>query len=270
MTAAPPQTRLRELAAELDWPPTPDLAGGVLARIEADGPAPARASGAATDGGHRRRMPLQLGRRRPMSPELGRRRARAAVAAVVALLVAGAVVEPVRSAVLDVLGIAGRDRVIHVPSPPDTSRPALDRGATTTLARARERVGFVIGLPRALAAPSEVRVSDAIAGGAVTLVYPDAMLLEFEGGLDPVLQKRVGAGARARSVTVAGEPGFFITGVRELDVLDREGHPVQARRGLARADALVWQRGGVAYRLETRAGLRHALVIARSVDPNAD
>ena len=236
------EDRLRELAADVDWPPTPDLAGAVLARIEADAPAPRRSLLA-----------------------LGRSRARAVVAAVVALLVAGAIVEPVRSAVLDVLGIAGRDRVIRVPGPPDTSRPALDRGAPTTLELARRRVSFPIRLPRALGAPREVRISDAIAGGAVTLVYPDATLLEFEGGLDPVLQKRVAAEAQARTVTVAGGPGLFITGLRELDILDRDGHVVQARGALASADTLVWQRDGVAYRLETRGGLRRALEIARSV-----
>ena len=108
------EDRLREFATDVDWPPTPELAAGVLARIEASAPAPRRSLIA-----------------------LGRRQLRAVVAAIVAGLVAGALVEPVRSAVLDVLGIAGRDRVIRVPGPPDTSRPALDRGAPTTLELAR-------------------------------------------------------------------------------------------------------------------------------------
>ncbi|MDX6683608.1 MAG: hypothetical protein QOG94_3647, partial [Solirubrobacteraceae bacterium] len=113
--------------------------------------------------------------------------------------------------------------------------------------------------------PGAVRYSDSIAGGAVTLVYPRAALLEYQGGLDPVLQKRIGPGARARPVDVAGARGLFITGVREIDVLDRDRHVLQATRSIARADVLVWQRGGVAFRLETRDGLRRALAIARSI-----
>ncbi|MDX6679083.1 MAG: hypothetical protein QOE31_3135, partial [Solirubrobacteraceae bacterium] len=251
------------LAADVVWPPTPDLAERVVARIAAD---VAAEVGAGAGAGAR--TPARLRRPPRWSPLVLGHGPALAIAAILTLLVAGALVPPVRSAVLDVLGIAGRERVIRVPAAPDTSRPALDQGAPTTLALARRSVAFEIRLPRVLGAPREVRVSDAIAGRAVTLVYPDATLLEFAGGLDPVLQKRIGPGADARPVTVAGGlPGFFITGVRELDVLDREGHPVRARGSLARADTLVWQVRGVAYRLEARGGLRRALAIARSVDP---
>jgi hypothetical protein len=82
-----------------------------------------------------------------------------------------------------------------------------------------------------------------------------------------MLQKGIGAGARARPVRVAEAPGYFITGPREIAVLDRDGHMIPASRGLARGDALVWQRDGIAFRLEPREGLglRRALAIARSV-----
>jgi predicted ThiF/HesA family dinucleotide-utilizing enzyme len=188
-----------------------------------------------------------------------------AAAAIVALLIGGAVVAPVRSAVLDLLGIAGRERVVRVPGPPDRSRPALDVGRRTTLAAAQPRLAFAIRLPRALGAPREVRYSDAIAGGAVTLVYPGVALLETQGGTDPLFEKRIGPHARARSVAVAGTRGFFVTGAREITVLDRDANAIPATRSLARSDALVWQRDGVAYRLETRVGLRRALAIAASV-----
>ena len=52
------------------------------------------------------------------------------------------------------------------------------------------------------------------------------------------MMKRIGAAARARGVTVGGEP-VFVTGVRELEILDRDNHIVQARSSLARADTLV-------------------------------
>jgi hypothetical protein len=147
-----------------------------------------------------------------------------------------------------------------------TSRSELERGELTTLARAQQRLAFAIRLPRAFGVPREVRYSDSIAGGAVTLVYPRAALLEFQGGrYDAMLQKSLGPpSARARPVTVLGAPGFFITGAREIAVLDRDGHVLQATRSIALANVLVWQRRGVAFRLQTRDGLTRALAIARS------
>ncbi|HEV7807157.1 MAG TPA: hypothetical protein VGO80_15150 [Solirubrobacteraceae bacterium] len=264
------ESELRDLAAGLRWPPTPDLAERVLVRIEADEPAAASAPRSprspGSPGSFDAAARVVRARRPWLRPALALGHGSAvAVAAIVTLLVAGALVSPVRSAVLDVLGIAGRERVVRVPGAPDTSRPQLDAGRPTTLARAQQRLAFAIRLPRALGTPSAVRYSDSIAGGAVTLLYPRTALLEYEGGTEPVLLKRVGPSAHARPVDVGGAPGLFITGVREIDVLDRDGHVLQATRSIARADVLVWQRGGVAFRLETRDTMRRALAIARSI-----
>jgi hypothetical protein len=247
------EAELREHAINVRWPLTPDLAERVVARLEDGAGEPERAE-RRVGTGPRRRAPLVFGR----GPGV-------AAAAILTLLIVGALVAPVRSAMLDVLGIGGPDRIVRVPGPPDTSRPALDVGARTTLAAAQRRLAFAIRLPRALGPPREVRYSDAIAGGAVTLIGPGTALLETEGGIDPVLQKGIGPGAHARPVSVAGAPGYFITGARETAVLDRDGHMIPASRSLARGDALVWQRDGIAFRLETRGGLRRALAIARSV-----
>ena len=76
---------------------------------------------------------------------------------IVTLLIAGALVPPVRSAVLDALGIAGRESIVRVPGPPDTSHPPLDVGGRTTLQAAQRRLSFAIRLPRALGTPREVR-----------------------------------------------------------------------------------------------------------------
>jgi len=251
MTSGPPdgarrlEMQLHDLRADVRWPRTPDLAGDVVARLERGEAARARP------------------RRRP-GPAAGHGFAVAAVVAAM-LLIGGALVPPVRSAVLDALGIAGRDRVIVVPGAPDTSRPSLDRGARTTLPAAQRRLDFTIRLPRALGRPREVRYSDAIAGGAVTLIYPGAALLETQGGSSPLFEKRVGRRAAVRVVSVAGARALFITGAREISLLDRDGRSIAASRSLARSDALVWQRDGIAYRLETRGGLERALAIARSV-----
>ena len=64
---------------------------------------------------------------------------------------------------------------------------------------------------------------------------------------------------------VAGARGYFIEGEHEVVVLDREGRPVRGRLALVGADVLLWQRDGVAFRLETRAGLARALAVGRKV-----
>jgi hypothetical protein len=256
------ELELRELAAGERWPPTPDLADRVVALIAAP---PEAATGASASAGGAR-TPAHAPGRRWRPARLVFAKGPALVAAVIlTLLIAGALVPPVRSAVLDVLGIAGRESIVRVPGPPDTSRPELDFGERTTLRTAQRRLSFTIRLPRALGSPREVRYSDAIAGGAVTLIYPDFALLQIEGGTDPVLQKQLGRGSSIRAVNVAGAPGAYIRGAHELAVLDRDGRYIPATRSFVRGDVLVWQSGRVAYRLETRAGLQRALDVARSV-----
>jgi hypothetical protein len=110
-----------------------------------------------------------------------------------------------------------------------------------------------------------VRYSDSIAGGAVTLIYPDFALLETQGATDPVLLKQLGPDATARVVDVAGARGVYVRGAHEIAVLDRDGRYIPTTRSLVRGDVLVWARGGVAYRLETRAGRPRALQVARSI-----
>jgi len=250
MTSDRLDAELRELAEELRWPATPELADHVVARIASPDPDTS--------------MSRLRSRLRPSRLDLGHGPALVA-AAILTVLIVGASVPPVRSAVLDALGIAGRERVIRVPGPPDTSRPALDVGARTTLAAAQRRLAFTIRLPRALGPPRDVRYSDAIAGGAVTLIYPRIALLETQGGPDPVLQKQVGATSSVRAVSVAGAPGFYIRGAHEIAVLDRNGRFIPTTRSFVRGNVLVWQRGGVAYRLETPDGLSRALSVARTV-----
>jgi len=80
-----------------------------------------------------------------------------------------------------------------------------------------------------------------------------------------VLQKQIGQGASVRVVDVAGARGFYIRGPHEVAVLDRTGRFIPTTRSLVRGDVLVWQAGGVAYRLETRAGLSRGLAVARSM-----
>lgn len=225
---------LTALAAQTSWPPTPDLAN----RLELDAGTPPRRT--------------------------GRRRALGALVAG-ALLAVGAAAEPVRSAVEDVLGIGGTTRVERATRPPDATLPPLDLGQRATLAEIRRNVTFPLEVPGALGRPEEVRYSEQIAGGAVTLRYRRFALTLIEGTADPSLVKFAGPDTHVTGVSVGDGPAFFIRGTHEVALVDRRGFPITGSRRFEPANVLVFQQGSVAYRLQTRLGLARALAIARSV-----
>ena len=231
----------RELR-ELDpaWPSTPDVAAAVAGRLEG---AP---------------------RRRSMRPRLS-------VPALAALLLAcvvaaSAAVAPVRAEVRRLLGFAGGERVERVDRAPRAQRP-IDLGAPATLDDARRQAGFAIVLPDRLGAPDGVRVGGDLGAGAVSLLYgDDTILSEVPGGSSIGVAKRIGAAVRVRFVDIDGHAGFWVApGARTLVVPMPSGTAVLRRPAIAGAGVLLWDRGGVAYRLETRRPLVQALAIARSL-----
>ena len=122
------ERQLTQLGRELDWPETPDLGARVSARVrETARPA--------------RRRPARLG---GLLPPAGLRRS--LVIAVVGLLVlAGGVfaaVPGVRDAVLEFFGLQGAtiERREQLPTAPPRRPP--DVGGRTTLAEARDALGF--------------------------------------------------------------------------------------------------------------------------------
>ena len=230
---------LRALGRDREWPPTPDVATAVAPRL-----AP---------------------RRRPRFTW----RPAIALPAVLAVLVASvAIVPPARTAVLDLLGLAGGEEVIRVPTtptPPPTLAPG--RGRALTLAQARAAVAFPVRVPRALGPPPEVRLDPSLAGGAVSLIYGErAVLTAFRGRTLPYARKLVGRKTRVVATTVGGRRALFLTGAPVGWIaLDRNGNPQPRTARLVNANVLLFDRDGVGYRLETGAGLRRALQIARSL-----
>jgi hypothetical protein len=234
------EQELRALGAALEWPETPDLVPAVRARM-----APVRRP--------RRRW-------RPHGPLA------LAAAVLLVVIVATALVPPARSAVLRVLGLTGSARIVQAPRAPDVSRGPLELGRPIALAEARRRAPY-LRLPAGLGAPAQVRWSDRLAGGAVTLRWANGdALTEFQGRGIPFLEKFAGQATRVRHVRVGAARGYFLDGApHEVLVMDRNGIPVQGTRALARGNVLLWDAGPIAYRLETRRGLRHALAVAASL-----
>lgn len=237
------------LGSEVDWPPTPDLADVVRARIEAE-PAPrARRPRASW-------LPSALAARPALATTL---------VALLAALAATAAIPTARAAVLRLLGIEGAVRIVEVERLPlQGVGQMLDLGRPVALEEARALVPFRVRLPAGLGPPRDVRFSRSIAGGAVSVRYGrDLLLTQFQGSSTAFLKKLVEERTRVREVAVDGVRGVYLSGAPHVIVVaDRFGQAVPGESALVDADVLLWERDGVAYRLESRRGLAATLAVA--------
>lgn len=242
-------------ALSVEWPPTPDLVDGVLARIEPGVAAPRR-------------------RRRAWRPAL----AYGLAAILTAFGLTMAVSPDARSAVLEWLGLQGvaverREPVAPSPSP-GTLGSGLGLGTPVTLAEAREHSPFL----RLPAAPG-LREPDAIYVGraAVSLVYGEragypragttgaALLVqEFPARVGPFIQKSIGQGADLEQLSVDGAPAYFITGAHGFAYETADGVDFEDQR-LAGNTLLVERADGLLLRVEGEVSRDQAVAVARSV-----
>jgi hypothetical protein len=255
------EQQLARLRDDLVWPPTPDLAGAVAARIAGEPRGDrARRWPAPTGGGALGRVTAAL-----RGPRV-RTAAVAMLVAVVALAATLAAAPGVRARIADWLGI-GAVRIERVERLPDTSAAAgLGLGTRTTLAAARRTAGVPVPTITALGSPDAVYV-DRRSGGSASLVYlarpglpaatrgVGALLTMLPGGDPLVVKKLLGAGTSVQSVDVDGGLGVFVSG---------EPHVVSPPNRLA-GNTVLWVRGDTTYRLETALGRDAALRLARSV-----
>jgi len=234
------EERLSALAADVEWPATPDVAARV-------GPA---------------LMPHAERRRRSW---------RRWFAGLGVLVLGGLAVSPARSGLLDALGVSEGERIERVQTLPPLPRELPRRfapGARTTLDSARAAVDFPVRVPARLGAPPEVRISDAVPGGIVSLVYGDrAVLSQWRGGAVRYVAKTAGPGTEVRRADVDGAQAAFISGAPTYVVIEgADGRVVQGTATLTDANVLVWDDAhGIAHRLETRAGRDEAVRIAESL-----
>lgn len=229
---------LRELGRSLDFP-EPDLSASVVERLRAE-PAPRRP------------------RLRPV----------AVAFAVVALALAVAIaVPPARSAILDLLGLSGAtaERVETLPRAPRGADLAL--GRRVTLADAQGAVDYDVLAPPAQRA--RVYLDRAVPGGKISVVWRERgarlILAQFRGEGLPFVGKLVGRETRVEDVTVRGAPGAWVSGPRHLVLWrDARGRIREETRRLA-GNVLLWEQGGVTYRLEGEVSRTAALGIADSL-----
>jgi hypothetical protein len=231
------EERLRAL--EVEWPPTPDVAGPVRQRLAAEPSRP----------GVRRRL---------------------AIAVAAFLLAVGGVmaVPSARSTVLDWFGIGG-ETIERVPEQPTPAPTPLDLGAPLALP------GDAV-VPEALGEPDGVYRD---AAGILTLLYrpraglPEseesgagALLSQFRGRVEePLIRKLAGPDSTIERVTVDGERGYWLAGAAHGVLYeDPSGNIREAPQRLA-GPTLVWTRGDLTLRLEADIPKERALEIARSV-----
>jgi len=230
---------------ELDVPETPDLVPGVLAAIE-----PRRARGWAPP----------------------RRLALAVAVVLVALLGAALAIPEARSTLLRIFDIGGGriELVDELPEVPIQEDPETGLGDRSTLAEAKALGRFPL---RELEnEPDRVYLGDR---GTVWFLYGDPerpRLLVSQTPLAivdaPALQKKlVAQGTSVELVEVGGRPGAFLSGEPHFFFLvDADGNAVEDSARLAR-DVLLWDEGGVAYRLEGDFQLDDALELAGTLRP---
>jgi hypothetical protein len=266
---------LADLAAALEFPPTPDLAAAVTARLgETPAAAPAPPSPAARA-------------RRWLAGLAGWRRLAAAGLAVVLLAAAVLVASPgTREAVARRLGLRGIGVELGGPPPPTVTttpggRLELGLGDRVTLEEARRRVGWPVLVPAAagLGRPDAVYVNEAVpSGGRVDLVYrarpglpaspfTDVGLLitEFQGQPTPEFLKKVTAMGVVEQVTVGGEPGYWFSGEPHFFTYRDAAGTLREEQTRLAGNTLIWQRGDLTLRLEGELPKEEAIRFAESM-----
>lgn len=245
---------LRELGSGYPYPPTPNLAVAVRRRIVARPAAPVR------------RLSLWRDPRR------------LALAAAIVLVLAGAaaVINPTtRDAIAHFFHVRGV--IVSRVSPLPSLSPVtpLNLGRRATMADAQSAVAFTIRVPAELGAPDAVYVDTEVPGGEVALAYTPrpgiplvkqtglgALITEFRGDLIPgFLSKEVGPSTTLEETSVNGDPGWWIAGEPHLVFVQVGGTDHQVSLRMA-ANTLIWEHGGVTYRIESSLSRADAFRIA--------
>lgn len=198
------------------------------------------------------------------------------------LVVTLAAVPQVRAAADQFLQLRGIDifQTTATPTAPAASPAVPFPGERVSLDEARRRAPFLRAPvdPR-LGAPDQVYVDTIPAGDRVTLVYVSrqgipvsrdagvsAVVVAFRAQIDESLFAKVAVipGTRIDEVTVNGGRGFWLEGTpHQFFYRDSAGNPSPETLRLA-GNTLLWEQGGVTFRLEAQLDRDDALRIATS------
>lgn len=254
------EQRVRQIAKNFHYPTTPDLAV--------------------------RQRQLRAGVRIVMTPQR-RMRVGFMVAAVLVILIAALMASPARARVLDWMRIGAVRIFFSVPTPtaqlpaatdmpssqatiaPIPLQSILDIAGETSLAQAREQVGFPIRLP---AFPADLGEPDRVylqlvSVPVVVLVWMDSdqpdqvrMALSQTFSAQPIFEKY--DPKSLQETQVKGHRAVWVDG--DYFLVTRNGDAVMTRL-IDQGHTLIWDSGEITYRLETDEDLETAISIAESI-----
>ncbi len=240
----PLERELRRLAEAIAYPPTPSLAAAVRRRLEEAAARPA---------------PLPFWRLAAV-----RGFAAALAVALLAFALTLGISGGAREAVADFFG---RIRIFQTQESP-ANLPREVSGRPASLDEAGHFLGTPIRLPtqpEGIGAPDRVLLQQFGEFRAVVLEYlaprPPFLLFATSG----FIGKGLALGEAPKTVEGLGEGmAFWLEGLHIVEYYDTAGNVIQESRRAA-ANTLIWQQGGLTYRLEGNLSLDDALKIAESL-----
>jgi hypothetical protein len=222
---------LRDLGGEIAWPATPSL------RLELE--------------------PRRRGLRRPLA---------LAFAVLVAALAGVLALSPgARSAFLEIFRLEGAT-VERVETLPDVRVQRTDFGDRVPRDQAERLVGFEL-----VELAGEEADAVFVRGRVASLVYGDVerprlVLTQLRGSVYEGFVKKVGTrGTLVEEVTVAGEPGLFVSGDEHVVLFRDEFGNVADEETYLAGNVLLWNRGELLLRLEGDLSRERALELAARV-----
>ena len=228
------EQQLERLGRELEYPQEPDVAPGVLVRLD------------------RRPFPWRL--------------VAVALAVLVVAVAAAFAVPQARTTILKWFHLRGVtvERVETLP-------PAVERSQAGGLGRpltpdaAERAVGFELALPPETHPGRVYVLDDALASVVLRLEGDPLLLAEYRSGSFDLLKKSTGAKTVIEPVLVHGKPGLWLEGgPHTLTYFNRRGE-FRQRTVKIRGNVLLWTDGQLTLRLEGRLTKAEALRIGRLI-----
>ncbi len=242
----PVEALLREVGERIAWPQGVDIAPAVLGRLDRAADRP-------------RRLAL----------------AWVGLALLVAVLILA--IPPAREAIADLLGVAGI-RIELGADEPTAAGYELALGEEMSKAQAESESGLEVATPADLAPPEAIYLSNSPVEGEVTMVWPPSPTIPEIGdtgvGLLITQFRATGVGNYLKRATldtpvvvvpVSGVDGYWMEGAPHMLVYEEPGGVVRHELSRLAANVLIWEAGGVTYRVESTLDLRSAMAIAESM-----
>ncbi len=284
------EAALRDLGTALDYPSGDGIAGAVRARLQGNTGAATRSAHTVTQVPRPSRLAAEP---RPARGRFTRRRRVAIIALLVAALCAAALAAapPARSTVIHLLHIFGVSIQTNPAVPRRPIAPvgtALQLGDRVSLATVERRARYHVAVPtlQGFRAPDEVYVR-AIEVGLPPYAQQVALVYRARPGLPALGHSHVGLlltevpgspsaerllfgkmiepGTRIRAVTVAGAPGYWLSGHPHVFYYFAPDSSIVTESLRFAGDTLLWPNHGLTLRLESALPLDRVLAIAASL-----